>query len=82
MLLGRLSRRPRSRRTNLVQRLSGPYRARAEGFELHVDGVGVTQVVGSLEGAEEMVRDLLESLSRPDARTANVMVWRTHERDS
>ncbi|AXK46622.1 hypothetical protein [Brachybacterium saurashtrense] len=48
------------------------------GYELHVDGVGVTQCVERVE-AEDTVRDFLESLERDDARTASVTVWGTPE---
>ncbi|GAB3055204.1 hypothetical protein [Sediminivirga luteola] len=44
------------------------------GYELHVDGVGVTQCVERSE-AEATVRDFLDSLDLEDAWTANVTVW-------
>lgn len=43
------------------------------GWELHVDGVGVTQCA-ELADAEETTRDLLASLGRKDAMTARVHV--------
>lgn len=45
-----------------------------DGYELHVDGVGVTQCVERSE-VDGVVRDFLESLEHDDARTASVMVW-------
>jgi hypothetical protein len=43
------------------------------GWELHIDGVGVTQS-RTLDRAEEMVRDYVESLTDEDASGANVTI--------
>lgn len=43
------------------------------GWELHVDGVGVTQCT-ELAEAEETTRDFLASMTREDASTARVHV--------
>lgn len=45
------------------------------GFELHIDGVGVTQCE-SLEDAERTVRDYLETVGAPSARTAVIVQTR------
>src|SRR5262245_28976411 len=53
------------------------YRVRAvrwaQGWELHIDGVGVTQV-RSLARAEQQVRDYVATLLDMDANTATVEV--------
>lgn len=43
------------------------------GWELHIDGVGVTQC-RTLDGAQEMVRDYLRLDGHEDYETANVVV--------
>jgi DNA-directed RNA polymerase specialized sigma subunit len=45
----------------------------AHGWELHVDGVGVTQS-RNLEGAEQMVRDYIESLTDRDTSGDEVTI--------
>jgi hypothetical protein len=45
----------------------------AHGWELHIDGVGVTQS-NTLADAEGMVRDYLELDARADADTAEIVV--------
>jgi hypothetical protein len=45
----------------------------AHGWELHIDGVGVTQS-RNLDGAEQMVRDYIESLTGRDARGDEVTI--------
>lgn len=47
----------------------------AGGWELHVDGVGVTQS-RTLDAAEQQVRDFLATLLGEDASTADVAVRR------
>lgn len=55
------------------------YQARAMrwsgGFELHIDGVGVTQCV-DLADAEATGRSYLAILDRDDVDTANITIWR------
>ncbi len=57
--------------------MSTTYKAKAvrwkHGWELHVDGVGVTQV-RTLAAAEQQVRDLVETMLDVDASDANVEV--------
>jgi len=43
------------------------------GWELHIDGVGVTQS-RSLDGAEQMVRDYIETLTGHDATDDAVVI--------
>lgn len=43
------------------------------GWELHVDGVGVTQV-RTLDRAEQQIRDLVETMTGADAGGAEVVV--------
>ena len=43
------------------------------GWELHIDGVGVTQARG-LGEAESMVRDYIESLTGRDASGATIVI--------
>lgn len=43
------------------------------GWELHIDGVGVTQA-RNLEGAEQMVRDYIETLSDRSAAADEVVI--------
>jgi len=45
----------------------------AHGWELHIDGVGVTQS-RNLDGAEQMVRDYIESLTGRDASGDEVTI--------
>jgi hypothetical protein len=45
----------------------------AHGWELHIDGIGVTQS-RNLDGAEQMVRDYIESLTGRDASGDVVMI--------
>ena len=45
----------------------------AHGWELHIDGVGVTQS-RTLDGAEQMVRDYVETLTGRDVSDATVVV--------
>jgi hypothetical protein len=45
-------------------------------FELHVDGVGITQCE-TLADAKPTVRDFLETLGKDDASTANITIWKT-----
>ncbi len=45
----------------------------AHGWELHIDGVGVTQS-RTLDGAEQMVRDYIETLTDRDASDATVVI--------
>jgi hypothetical protein len=53
------------------------YRVRAKrwthGWELHIDGVGVTQS-RNLDGAEQMVRDYIESLTDRDTSGDEVTI--------
>ncbi|MFN8147920.1 MAG: hypothetical protein U0R76_10690 [Candidatus Nanopelagicales bacterium] len=57
--------------------MSTTYKAKAvrwkHGWELHVDGVGVTQV-RTLAAAEQQVRDLVETMLDVDASDAHVEV--------
>lgn len=48
------------------------------GWELHVDGVGVTQVV-VLDDASEQVRSLLATVGRADSEDVRVLVLRASE---
>jgi hypothetical protein len=45
----------------------------AHGWELHIEGVGVTQS-RNLDGAERMVRDYIESLTGRDTSSDGVMI--------
>jgi hypothetical protein len=45
----------------------------AHGWELHIDGVGVTQS-RTLDGAEQMVRDYVETLTDRDVSDATVVI--------
>jgi hypothetical protein len=45
----------------------------AHGWELHIDGVGVTQS-RTLGGAEQMVRDYIETLTDRDVSDATVVI--------
>ena len=45
----------------------------AHGWELHIDGVGVTQS-RNLDGAEQMVRDYIESLTGRDTISDKVTI--------
>ena len=45
----------------------------AHGWELHIDGVGVTQS-RNLDGAEQMVRDYIESLTGRDTSSDEVTI--------
>lgn len=45
----------------------------AHGWELHIDGVGVTQS-RTLGGAEQMVRDYVETLTDRDVSDATVVI--------
>jgi len=45
----------------------------AHGWELHIDGVGVSQS-RTLGGAEQMVRDYIETLTDRDASDATVVI--------
>jgi hypothetical protein len=45
----------------------------AHGWELHIDGVGVTQS-RTLDGAEQMVRDYVETLTDRDISDATVVI--------
>ena len=45
----------------------------AHGWELHIDGVGVTQS-RNLDGAEQMVRDYIESLTGHDTSSDKVTI--------
>jgi hypothetical protein len=45
----------------------------AHGWELHIDGVGVTQS-RMLGGAEQMVRDYVETLTDRDVSDATVVI--------
>jgi hypothetical protein len=45
----------------------------AHGWELHIDGVGVTQS-RTLDGAEQMVRDYVETLTDRDVNDATVVI--------
>jgi hypothetical protein len=45
----------------------------AHGWELHIDGIGVTQS-RNLDGAEQMVRDYIESLTGRDTSGDVVMI--------
>jgi predicted XRE-type DNA-binding protein len=45
----------------------------AHGWELHIDGIGVTQS-RTLDGAEQMVRDYIETLTDRDVSDATVVV--------
>jgi hypothetical protein len=45
----------------------------AHGWELHIDGVGVTQS-HTLGGAEQMVRDYIETLTDRDVSDATVVI--------
>jgi DNA-directed RNA polymerase specialized sigma subunit len=45
----------------------------AHGWELHIDGVGVTQS-RNLDGAEQMVRDYIESLTSRDTSNDEVTI--------
>lgn len=45
----------------------------AHGWELHIDGVGVTQS-RNLDGAEQMVRDYIESLTGRDTSNDEVTI--------
>lgn len=46
------------------------------GYELHVDGIGVTQC-SDLADAEVTVRDFLEALGLDDARTVKIRILKT-----
>ncbi len=43
------------------------------GWELHIDGIGVTQS-RTLDGADRMVRDYVETLTGEDCNSANVVI--------
>jgi hypothetical protein len=45
----------------------------AHGWELHIDGVGVTQS-RTLDGAEQMVRDYVETLTDRDVSDATIVI--------
>jgi hypothetical protein len=45
----------------------------AHGWELHIDGIGVTQS-RTLDGAEQMVRDYIETLTDRDVSGAAVVI--------
>jgi hypothetical protein len=45
----------------------------AHGWELHIDGIGVTQS-RTLDGAEQMVRDYIETLTDRDVSDATVVI--------
>jgi hypothetical protein len=45
----------------------------AHGWELHIDGFGVTQS-RNLDGAEQMVRDYIESLTGRDSSNDEVTI--------
>lgn len=45
----------------------------AHGWELHIDGVGVTQS-RNLDGAEQMVRDYIESLTGRDTSSDEITI--------
>jgi hypothetical protein len=45
----------------------------AHGWELHIDGVGVTQS-RTLDGAEQMVRDHVKTLTDRDVNDATVVI--------
>lgn len=48
------------------------------GYELHVDGMGVTQCAKRSD-VESTVRDFLERLEREDAQSAKLTVWELPE---
>jgi hypothetical protein len=45
----------------------------AHGWELHIDGIGVTQS-RTLDGAEQMVRDYVETLTGRDVSDATIVI--------
>jgi hypothetical protein len=45
----------------------------SHGWELHIDGIGVTQS-RTLDGAEQMVRDYVETLTDRDVSDATVII--------
>ena len=45
----------------------------AHGWELHIDGIGVTQS-RTLDAAEQMVRDYVETLTDRDMSNATVVI--------
>lgn len=49
------------------------------GWELHVDGLGVTQCTG-LADAEDVSRDFLDALDHADAHTAEVRILTSQPR--